>query len=60
MKSIEIVLLVLVIVLAAAYSIGLRGLGLGKVIAIPCGIVLSLATIGFALYELSRLTEKRD
>ena len=60
MKPIEIILLVLVILLGAAYSIGLSGLGAGKIIAIPCGIVLSLATVGIALYGLSKLTEKND
>jgi hypothetical protein len=59
MKPIELILLVLVVLLSAAYSIGLRGLGLGKIVSIPCGIVLSMASIGAVLVILSKLTEKK-
>jgi hypothetical protein len=60
MRLFEAILLVLVILLAAGFSIGLRELGLWKIAAIPIGMVLALVSVALALYGLSKIGTKAD
>ena len=60
MKLIEILLLLMVVLLGAAYSIGMRNMGLAKIIAIPTGTVLSLATIAVGLFQFSSIAGRGE